>query len=121
MGLAISRTVHAGPLTKRTQTPLSRADLPWIPSATLAGGLVASALLLLGLLTTQACTASLLLNLEVVATAAIGWVIVRENVDKRVGAGFVLILLGAIVLSLPQEGGVAISDGALLIATACLC
>ena len=77
--------------------------------------------LLLGLLTTQASTASLLLNLEAVATAVIAWVIFRENVDKRVGAGFALILLGSIFLSLPQEGGLAISGGALLIAAACLC
>ena len=87
----------------------------------LTGGVTGPALLLLGLLTTQASTASLLLNLEAVATAGIAWVIFRENVDKRVGVGFALILLGSILLSLPQEGGFAISGGALLIAAACLC
>ena len=42
----------------------------------------------------SASAASLLLNLEAVATAAIAWTVFRENVDKRVGAGFAFILLG---------------------------
>lgn len=55
------------------------------------------------------------------ARCSIAWIVFRENVDKRVGAGFTLILLGAVLLSLPQEGGVALSEGALLIAAACMC
>ncbi|MGA7884036.1 MAG: DMT family transporter [Terrimicrobiaceae bacterium] len=120
IGLAVLRTVRAESLTKRTETPLSRADLPWLAGATLAGGVVGPTLLLLGLLSTQASTASLLLNLEAVATAAIAWLIFRENVDMRVGTGFMLIILGGILLSLPPDGGIAISGSALLIAAACL-
>ncbi len=66
-------------------------------------------------------SASLLFNLESVATAAIAWIVFRENVDKRVGAGFALIVFGSILLSLPQEGGFTLSHGALLITAACLC
>ena len=69
----------------------------------------------------SASAASLLLNLEAVATAAIAWTVFREDVDKRVGAGFAFILLGGVLLSLPQDGSFALSDGALLIAAACLC
>jgi drug/metabolite transporter (DMT)-like permease len=116
IGLAVLRTVRAESLTKRTETPLSRADLPWLAGATLAGGVVGPTLLLLGLLSTQASTASLLLNLEAVATAAIAWLIFRENVDMRVGTGFMLIILGGILLSLPRGDGIAISGGALLLA-----
>lgn len=121
IGLAISRAIRAGVLTKPAETPLSRTDVPWLAGATLVGGAAGPALLLLGLLTTEASTASLLLNLETVATAAIAWVIFRENIDRRVGGGFALILLGGILLSLPQKGGFAISGGALLIAAACVC
>ena len=121
IGLAVLRTVRAESLARRTETPLSRADLPWLAGATLAGGVAGPTLLLLGLLTTQASTASLLLNLEAVATAAIAWLIFRENVDMRVGTGFMLIILGGILLSLPRDDGIAISGGALLIAAACLC
>jgi drug/metabolite transporter (DMT)-like permease len=70
---------------------------------------------------TSASAASLLLNLEAVATAAIAWIAFRENVDRRVGAGFMLITLGAVSLSLPRAGELALSSGALLIAAACLC
>jgi drug/metabolite transporter (DMT)-like permease len=118
IGLFVARTIRSG---QRTETPLSRADLPWLAGAIVAGGMVGPALLLLGLMTASASTASLLLNLEAVATAAIAWIVFRENVDKRVGAGFALILLGGILLSLPQEDRFAFSDGALLIAAACLC
>ncbi len=121
IGLAVLRIVRAESLARRTETPLSRADLPWLAGATLAGGVAGPTLLLLGLSTTQASTASLLLNLEAVATAAIAWLIFRENVDRRVGTGFVLIVLGGILLSLPRDDGIAISGGTLLIAAACLC
>jgi drug/metabolite transporter (DMT)-like permease len=47
IGLAISRAILAGPPTERTETPLSRADLPWLADATLAGGVAGPALLLL--------------------------------------------------------------------------
>jgi drug/metabolite transporter (DMT)-like permease len=101
-------------------TPLSRADLPWLAGAIATGGIAAPALLLLGLASTAASTASLLLNLEAVATAVIAWVAFRENVDRRVGAGFAVILAGAVLLSLPVVGGLALSPGASLIAAACL-
>jgi drug/metabolite transporter (DMT)-like permease len=118
IGLAIVRKIRCG---RATETRLSQEDLPWLAGAILAGGVAGPALLLLGLTTTSASTASLLLNLEAVATAAIAWIIYRENVDKHVGAGFAFIVVGSILLSLPQEGGLALSHGALLIASACLC
>jgi len=118
VGLAILRRIPSG---KTTETPLSRVDLPWLAGAILAGGVAGPALLLLGLMTISASSASLLLNLEAVATAAIAWIVFRENVDKRVGAGFAFIVFGSILLSLPQEGAFALSHGALLITAACLC
>jgi drug/metabolite transporter (DMT)-like permease len=118
IGLFIVRSIRAG---ATLETRLSRSDLPWLAGAILAGGLVGPALLLLGLMNTSASAASLLLNLEAVATATIAWIVFRENVDKRVGAGFALILLGGVFLSLPAEGEFAFSNGALLIAAACLC
>jgi drug/metabolite transporter (DMT)-like permease len=117
IGLSVVRSIRSG---QTTETPLSLADLPWLAGAILAGGVVGPALLLLGLMNTSASAASLLLNLEAVATAVIAWIVLRENVDKRVGAGFALILLGGVFLSLPPEGDFALSNGALLIAAACL-
>lgn len=101
--------------------PLARADLPWIAGAILAGGVIAPTLLLFGLLSTTASAASLLLNLEAVATATIAWVVFRENVDRRVGLGFVAILLGGIVLTLPGSHNAGLSLGAFLVVGSCIC
>ncbi len=106
---------------RTAETPLTRIDLPWLAGAILAGGVVAPACLLSGLMSTSASTASLLLNLEAVATAGIAWIIFRENVDKRIAAGFACIVLGGVLLALPAEGGISLSSGALLVAAACLC
>ena len=119
MGLGILRLTRSG--ARHTEIPLARPDLPWLAGAILAGGVIGPALLLLGLLTTPASAASLLLNLEAVATAAIAWFVFRENVDGRVAAGFTFIVLGGILLSLPPDGGFFVSGGAISIAAACLC
>ena len=78
---------------------LSRADLPWLAGAILAGGVVGPALLMYGLTRTDGATASLLLNLEAVLTASIAWIVFRENVDRRVFLGMVAIVAGGVVLS----------------------
>jgi drug/metabolite transporter (DMT)-like permease len=122
VGLALWRIAFSafGKTKPQREAPLRRADLPWLAGAILAGGVAAPALLLVGLSSTSASTASLLLNLEAVATAAIAWMAFRENVDRQVGGGFLCILLGGILLSLPHGGGVSLSSGAPLIALACL-
>ena len=105
----------------RPETPLRRADAPWLGGAILTGGVLAPALLLFGLFHSSASTVSLLLNLEAVATAAIAWIVFRENVNLRVGLGFACILLGGVVLTLPGTNGFDLSSGALLVAGACVC
>ena len=68
-----------------------------------------------GLSTTDASSASLLLNLEGVATMAIAWIVFRENVDSRLLLGAAAILAGAVLLSWSGEG-LRLSWGSLLIA-----
>jgi drug/metabolite transporter (DMT)-like permease len=101
-------------------TSLGRADLPWLAGAIAAGGVAGPALLMYGLTRSDGATASLLLNLEAVFTAAIAWMVFRENVDRRIFAGMAAIVAGGVVLSwheMPRAGGLA---GPLLIAAACL-
>jgi drug/metabolite transporter (DMT)-like permease len=109
-------------LRKRNEraTNLSRADLPWLAGAILAGGVAGPAMLMYGLTRSDGATASLLLNLEAVLTASIAWIVFRENVDRRVFLGMVAIVAGGVALSwdeMPRAGGLA---GPLLIAGACL-
>ena len=98
---------------------LSRADLPWLAAAILAGGVVAPILLMFGLSRTTAANGALLLNLEGLATMAIAWIVFRENVDRRLFVGAMAILAGAVLLSWTGEG-VSIDGGGLLVAGACL-
>src|SRR5687767_13381962 len=99
---------------------LAKRDLPWLAGAIAAGGIAGPAFLMYGLTRSDGATASLLLNLEAVLTAAIAWIVFRENVDRRVFLGMVAIVAGGVVLSwgeMPRAGGLA---GPLLIAGACL-
>ncbi len=105
------------------EAPFRRKDLPWLGLVILAGGLAGPLLLMLGLARTDASTASLLLNLEGLATMAIAWIVFRENVDRRLLAGAFAILAGAALLSYGGEGGgrARLNLGSVWIAGACLC
>jgi drug/metabolite transporter (DMT)-like permease len=100
--------------------PIPRADWPWLAGAILAGGVAGPALLMYGLTRTDAGAASLLLNLEAVLTAAIAWIVFRENVDRRVFLGMVAIVAGGVLLSWQQMPRTDASAGPLLVAAACL-
>jgi len=120
LGLAVVYLVRGAVAASPLEAPLRRADLPWLALVVLAGGGVGPVLLMLGLRTTAASTAALLLNLEGLATMAIAWLAFRENVDRRVLIGAFAILAGAALLS--WQGGPAggLGWGALAIAGACL-
>ncbi len=101
------------------ETPLRRGDLAWLGLVVISGGIVGPVLLMVGLAATPASTASLLLNLEGLATMAIAWLMFRENVDRRLLAGAAAILAGAVVLSW-QGGPSGFGWGTVAIAGACL-
>ena len=61
----------------------------------LIGGMIGPLLLMFGLSRTGAGQASLLLNLEGLATMGIAWIVFRENVDRRLLIGAFAILSGA--------------------------
>ena len=120
IGLALwhvaTRTIGA----RSSEAALQRADWPWMAAIVLFGGIAAPLFLMFGLKSTTASAASLLLNLEGLATMAIAWLVYRENVDRHLLVGAFAILLGAVVLSW-DFSGLSPSGGALLIAAACLC
>jgi drug/metabolite transporter (DMT)-like permease len=101
---------------------LNRAEWLWLLLAIGFGGVLGPWLLMLGLVRTSAASASLLLNLEVVLTALLAWIVFRENTDRRVVLGMILIVAGAAALAGPGAAhAAALGWGALLIALACLC
>jgi drug/metabolite transporter (DMT)-like permease len=101
------------------ETPLARADIPWLAGAIVAGGIIAPLLLMLGLSRTEASGASLLLNLEGVFTALLAWFAFRENFDRRIALGMLAILAGAALLSWQGEFRLGGALGPLLVTGAC--
>lgn len=120
LGLSIARLLR----DRGWRTPaLSRAEWTWLLLAVGYGGVLAPLLLMLGLERTSAASASLLLNLEAVLTALLAWIVFRENTDRGVVLGMVLIVAGAGLLAgwHGGAGNVGLGTGAPLVALACLC
>lgn len=120
IGLAVVEALRRLSGAERDEeAAISRADLPWLAAAILAGGVIAPVLLMSGLARTTASSGALLLNLEGLATMAIAWVVFRENVDRQLLVAAAAILAGAVVLSWTGHG-VSLDLGGLLVAGACL-
>lgn len=101
---------------------LAIGEWRWLAGAIVFGGLLGPVLLVFGLTHTDAGVASLMLNLEAVLTAVLAWVIFKENADRRILLGMLLIVAGGAVLAWPAAGS-EFPDwiGPLAIAAACLC
>ena len=118
-GLLIFLLMRAVAPDALTESPLKLSDLPWLAAVVTVGGVAGPVLLMFGLSATDASSASLLLNLEGVATMAIAWLVFGENVDRRLLLGAAAILAGAVLLSW-SGSGFSLSWGSILIAGACL-
>ena len=116
IGLAIVRLLMSGSAAR-----LTRNEAKWLAMAILAGGMAAPVLLMWGLVSLPASSASLLLNAEGVFTALFAWFVFRENFDRRIALGMVLIVAGALVLSWPGDAtiGAIAPSAAVLLACAC--
>jgi drug/metabolite transporter (DMT)-like permease len=118
LGLALLSLLRRALGQASLEAPIRRADIPRLAGAVLIGGAVAPALLMLGLKSTPASSASLLLNLEGVATMVIAWLVFKENVDRRLLFGAWIIVAGAALLS--WGGRFSVGPGSLAIGLACI-
>jgi drug/metabolite transporter (DMT)-like permease len=100
---------------------LTAADVPWLLGAIVTGGIAGPVLLMVGLTLTTASSASLLLNMEGVLTSMLAWFVFKENFDRRIFTGMLLIVLAGALLSWEQVPSVGVPWGALAIVGACLC
>lgn len=101
------------------QLRIPRAEWPWLGGAIVFGGVLGPALLMAGLTLTDGAVASLLLNVEGVLTAAIAWLVFKENADRQIVLGMITIVAGGVLLSW-EPGAGRLSVGAVLIVGACL-
>lgn len=119
MGITLIKTLQK----QKAEASLSRADLPWLAGAIIAGGVAAPIVLMISLQSTSASTASLLLNFEGVGTTLIALLAFKEAIGKRAWAAILAITLASIVLSTDFAKGVAgwgLSPGALGVIGACV-
>lgn len=115
--IALRAGLRGAPRTERWR----RMDLFWLSGAIVSGGILGPVLMMTGLRSVTAASASLLLNLEGVFTALLAWFVFRENFDRRVLAGLLAIVAGGVVLAWPARLALADSGGSVWIAAACAC
>lgn len=82
--------------------------------------IIAPILLMLGLLKTNASTASLLNNFEIVFTAIIAMFFFKEVIGRKMWISIVIIVLSGLLLTFEDISGFQISVGALLVLAASL-
>ncbi len=122
-GLLLCYAARAAYLGKgrQQQDRLVLADLPWLGGAILAGGVLGPVLLMVGLTMVPASSASLLLNIEGVLTAMLAWFVFKENFDRRIFTGMLLIVAAGALLSWEQIPQFGVPWGAVAVVAACLC
>lgn len=108
------------PRGERREAALQRTDLPYLGGSILLGGLLGPVLLMYGLARCSGTMASLLLNLEAVATVFLAMAF-GESLDRRTFLGAGVIVLGGLLLSIdPSQWGQTSLFGTLAIAGACV-
>ncbi len=121
LGIGILRRARSGLWRdQRPEAPLTRADLPWLAGAILAGGVIGPVLLMIGLARTEASSASLLLAFEGAATALMAWFIFHEPFDRRLMAGMGFLVLAAALLAWTGQPTFSAIIGPLAIIGACV-
>jgi drug/metabolite transporter (DMT)-like permease len=121
VGLLVVRLVNqAQGRTTSAEPPLTPTGWLWLGGAILSGGVVAPVLLTFGLTEASASAVSLLLNLEGVFTALLAWFVFHENFDRRIAAGMLAIIAGAVTLSWPSGTVAAGALATVAVAAACL-
>lgn len=118
--LTIKAFQRVGKSSVPAEAAIRKADLIWLASATLAGGIAAPIILLFGLRSTPAATASLLLNFEGVATTLIAALAFKESVSSRAWWAILTITLASIILSVNINSEWGLSLGAMGILAACV-
>ena len=106
-------------VSRRPTVAALRSNWTLLALAIVAGGAVGPALLTAGLVDTPAATASLLLNMELVATVVLATTLFREHLGRNmIFASLFVTAAGALLV---WDPGATLNASALLIVGACAC
>lgn len=100
---------------------LEKKDLPWLAGAILAGGIIGPISMMQGLTLVSGFSASLLLNLEGLATAFIAVLFFKENAGKRLWLALACMTVAGVFLTWDPSQGKFSIVGPLLIIFAMVC
>jgi len=106
---------------ERRPASLERKDIPWFTGAIVAGGIIAPISLMKGLKLTSGFSASLLLNLEGVATVIIAIFFFKENAGKKIWMALAAMTMAGLLLAWSPSTGAFNIGGSLLIVLATVC
>jgi drug/metabolite transporter (DMT)-like permease len=109
------------PFSLRGGSPERRRQprhLLYLGGAVVTGGVAGPLLLLAALAVARSASVSLWLNLEAVATAALGWLLFREHLGRRAVLALAAVMAGGVVLAAPD--GMAGARAGALVLLACL-
>ncbi len=105
LGAFAGLTLYAFGRKKRTADEdksvaiLEGKDIPWLVGAVLTGGIIGPICLMIGLTLTSGFSASLLINLEGVATAVIAIALFRENAGKKLWLALICMTIAGVFLT----------------------
>jgi drug/metabolite transporter (DMT)-like permease len=119
--LYLGAAIVVSPWWLRQRPARSALRREWKPlaAAIMAGGAIGPALLTAGLVDTPAATASLLLNMELVATVVLAATLFHEHLGRNMILAAALVTAAGVLLV--WEPGAAVSLSAVLIVGACGC
>ena len=105
----------------RMAAKLERKDFPWLAGAVLAGGIIGPISLMFGLTLISGFSASLLLNLEGVATAVTAVFFFRENAGKKLWLALMCMTIAGVFLTWNPDQNKFSVAGPLLVVLAMVC
>lgn len=120
LGLALVGLVQKLTKTAPRELPLTKKELPYVVGMVVLD-IAAPILLMLGLTTASAASASLLNNFEIVATSLIAFFIFRESISRRLVVAIVLVTLSSALLSFEGAESLSFSFGSLFVLLATVC
>lgn len=113
LGLTIYSLVSGKKVGKRTA--LKKSELPWLAGVVVFGGILAPISIMLGLSQVSGSAASLLLNLEGVATALVASALFGEFTGRKFWAALMCMTAAGILLSWTAGGAISATGPAFIV------
>lgn len=120
IGMALVYLIRKPFVKKEKEIPLDKKDTKYVVGM-VALDIAAPILLMFGISMSDASSASLLNNFEIVATAFIALLFFKEKISLKLWIGIGLISIASTLLVLDIENGFTFNLGSFLVLMACVC